>query len=162
MVTLIMFVMVIMFMTVVDTEYENGGTIDQQTQYRYEDCRIEGDTDWINQPQHTFPGHHRCKHSEQYRPRVTAQGIHLAGAKTVALAVGMAPGVDVGEGIDAKRHRVGAHVQAVCQQGHGTEGDASRDFHYHHGRGDTYYDECAKFTGPDPVLSEGMAMLPPV
>jgi hypothetical protein len=47
-------------------------------------------------------------------------------------------------------------VQAIRQQGHGTEGHARRNLNHHGYRSQDGHDQGAPFTPPDLILPEGM------
>jgi hypothetical protein len=53
-------------------------------------------------------------------------------------------------------------VQAIRQQGHGTEGHARRNLNHHGYRSQDGHDQGAPFTPPDLILPEGMFMCPRV
>ena len=74
----------------------------------------------------------------------------------------MAAGIHIGKGIDTQRNGMRAHMQTVCQQGHGTVGDAGDYLYHHHGGGYGDHHEGAELPGTLLVLAEAVGVSPAI
>ena len=141
-------------------EDKNGGSVNDKTDHSDEDRMIEGNRHGKEQTLHAFPCHHQREKRQKDRAGVASEGVDFAGAKAEFGIVRMTAGIGVGKGVDAQRHRVGRHVDAVGKQSHGAIGDACDDLDDHHGKREHDDDPGAGFACLLQILPKSMIVQP--
>ena len=72
----------------------------------------------------------------------------------------VASGIHVGEYADTHGHGMGTHMQAVGQQGHGTEPESRGNLHHHGYSGQDQYQQGTLLPWSDLILAEYPVALP--